>query len=179
MRIASLLPSSTEICFALGLGPSVVGVTHECDFPPQAQYKPILTRSTLDHAGQPQAAIDRHVRQHHHQGSSLYALDLEALARARPDLVLTQELCEVCAVAYPQVLEAVRVLPGHPSVVSLEPDSLPGIWRSIAEVGRVTGTAARARELIASFSARIDAVRGAVAGRPRVRVVCVEWYDPL
>lgn len=179
MRIVSLLPSATEICFSLGLGQSLVGVTHECDFPPQAQYKPILTRSTLDHTGQPQAGIDHHVRQHRHQGSSLYALDLAALARVHPDLILTQELCDVCAVAYPQVQEAVRILPGRPSVISLEPDSLASVWRSIAEVGRVTGSAARARELIAGVSARVDAVRGAVAGRKRVRVVCIEWYDPI
>lgn len=179
MRIVSLLPSATEICFALGLGPSLVGVTHECDFPPQTEYKTVLTKSELDHDGATPAEIDRHVKAAVHEGSSLYRLDQEGLQRARPDLILTQELCEVCAVAYPQVLEAAKMLPGRPSVMSLEPHNLSDVMRSIIDVGQATGTPERAAELVRGLWARVDAVRGAVAGRPRPRVVCIEWIDPL
>ena len=179
MRIVSLLPSATEICFALGLGPSLVGVTHECDFPPQAEFKAVLTEATLPGQDSAPGDIDRHVREAVHQGSSLYRLRQEELARARPDLILTQELCEVCAVAYPQVLEAARLLPGHPAVLSLEPTTLSGVLRSILDVGSATGTRERAGELVRGLWARVDAVRGAVAGRDRPRVACLEWVDPL
>ena len=179
MRIVSLLPSTTEICFALGLGQSVVGITHECDFPPQAEFKPVLTVSELDHSSSSPQEIDRHVREALHVGSSLYRLEHQGLRRARPDIILTQELCEVCAVAYPQVLEAARLLPGKPAVLSLEPHTLADVMRTIADVGRATGTRERAAELVRSLWARIDAIRGAVAGRPRPRVVCLEWVDPL
>jgi iron complex transport system substrate-binding protein len=179
VRIVSLLPSATEICFALGLGPSLVGITHECDFPPQTEYKTVLTKSELDHDGANPAEIDRHVKAALHEGSSLYRLDQEGLQRARPDLILTQELCEVCAVAYPQVLEAAKMLPGRPSVMSLEPHNLSDVMRSIIDVGQATGTPERAAELVRGLWARVDAVRGAVAGRPRPRVVCIEWIDPL
>ncbi|MGC1184878.1 MAG: cobalamin-binding protein [Candidatus Dormiibacterota bacterium] len=179
MRIVSLLPSSTEICFALGLGQSLVGVTHECDFPPQAAYKTVMTRNLLDLEGASPSEIDRHVRQALHEGSSLYALDQEALRRARPDVILTQELCEVCGVAYSQVLEAARLLPGRPNVLSLEPHTLADVLRSIGDVGQVTGTKERAAELVRGLWARLDAVRGAVVGKERPRVVCLEWLDPL
>ncbi len=179
MRIVSLLPSATEICFALGLGQSLVGVTHECDFPPQAQFKTVLTEGTLGPPDGDPAALDRHVRAAVHEGSSLYRLHQEELARARPDLILTQELCEVCAVAYPQVLEAARLLPGHPSVISLEPRTLADVLRSILDVGSATGTRERAQELVRGLWARVDAIRGAVAGRERPRVACLEWVDPL
>jgi iron complex transport system substrate-binding protein len=174
-----LLPSSTEICFALGLGQSLVGVTHECDFPPQAAYKTVMTRNLLELEGASPSEIDRHVREALHEGSSLYALDQEALRRARPDVILTQELCEVCAVAYNQVLEAARLLPGRPTVLSLEPHSLPDVLRSFSDVGQVTGSKERAAELVRGLWARLDAVRGAVAGKDRPRVVCLEWLDPL
>ncbi len=179
MRIVSLLPSATEICFALGLGPSLVGVTHECDFPPQAEFKPRLTESVLNHEGAGPADIDRHIQAALHEGSSLYRLDQEGLKRARPDLILTQELCAVCAVSYSQVLDAAKVLPGRPAVVSLEPASVAQVLRSIADIGQVTGTQDRAAELVRGLWARVDAVRGAVAQRPRPRVVCLEWLDPL
>lgn len=179
MRIVSLLPSSTEICFALGLGQSLVGVTHECDFPPQATYKTVMTRNLLQLEGAPPAEIDRHVRQALHEGSSLYALDQAALTRARPDVIITQELCEVCAVGYQQVLDAARVLPGRPTVLSLEPHTLPDVLRSFADVGQVTGARERAAELVRGLWARLDAIRGATAGKPRPRVVCLEWLDPL
>jgi len=179
VRIVSLLPSATEICFALGLGPSLVGITHECDFPPQAEYKPVLTQDELEHRGATPAEIDRHVQEALHQGSSLYRLNREGLRRARPDLILTQELCEVCAVAYPEVLEAARLLPGKPAVISLEPHTLSEVMRSIIDVGQATGTRERAAELVRGLWARVDAVRGAVAGRGRPRVVCLEWVDPM
>ncbi|MGA7363197.1 MAG: cobalamin-binding protein [Candidatus Dormiibacterota bacterium] len=179
MRIVSLLPSSTEICFALGLGQSLVGVTHECDFPPQATYKTVMTRNLLQLEGATPSDIDRHVREALHEGSSLYALDQEALRRARPDVIITQELCKVCAVAYRQVLDAARLLPGRPQILSLEPHNLADVLRSFTDVGQVTGARERAAELVRGLWARLDAVRGAVTGKDRPRVVCLEWLAPL
>ncbi len=138
-----------------------------------------MTRNLLELEGASPSEIDRHVREALHEGSSLYALDQEALRRARPDVILTQELCEVCAVAYNQVLEAARLLPGRPTVLSLEPHSLPDVLRSFSDVGQVTGSKERAAELVRGLWARLDAVRGAVAGKDRPRVVCLEWLDPL
>ncbi|HUY98052.1 MAG TPA: ABC transporter substrate-binding protein [Verrucomicrobiae bacterium] len=175
MRIASLVPSATEICFALGLGPLVVGVTHACDFPPQATFKPILTHP--GDAGHDPG--DGHLDEGRHTGSSPIRLDRAALGRARPDLILTQELCDICAVAYTEVRDAARVLPGRPTVLSLTPSTLPEVFRTFLEVAQLTGTNDRARELVGSLAARVDAVRGAVAGRNRPRVVCLEWFDPL
>src|SRR4030081_559164 len=111
MRIASLLPSATEILFAIGAGEDVVGVTHECDHPAPAQRLPHLTSSAIDHDGQACAAIDRHIRSVLHAGSSIYRLDEELLASLSPDLIVTQELCEVCAVGYAEVERAARRLP--------------------------------------------------------------------
>ncbi len=179
MRIVSLLPSATEICFSLGLGQSLVGITHECDFPPQTEYKPRLTQSELDQSSRSPGDIDRHVRAALHQGSSLYRLDQEGLSRAHPDLIVTQELCPVCAVAYPQVLDAARLLPGRPTVLSLEPNTLSDVMRTIVDVGQATGTRERAQELVRSLWARVDSIRGAVAGEKGPRVVCLEWIDPL
>ena len=119
-------------------------------------YKTVLTRNLLNLEGAAPAEVDRHVRAALHEGSSLYALDQEALRRARPDLILTQELCEVCAVAYPQVLEAAKLLPGKPTVVSLEPHKLADVLRSIGDVvGQVTGTPERAAGLVRGLWARL------------------------
>jgi iron complex transport system substrate-binding protein len=179
VRIASLLPSATELLFAIGAGDEVVGVTHECDFPPQARTLPVLTRSLIDHSGQSSAAIDRHVKTARHQGSSIYLLDEAALARLQPDLIVTQELCDVCAVAYTDVQQAARRLPGEVPVISLEPDSLDGVALTAMTLGRETGHEDGALALVDAMHRRIAAVEAMPRPSPSPVVACIEWTDPI
>ena len=179
MRIASLLPSATEILFAVGAGEEVVGVTHECDYPPGALELPRLTSNAIDHTGQTCAAIDRHIRSAVHSGSSIYRLDESLLSTLAPDLIVTQELCEVCAVSYSQVKEAVRRLPGKTPVLSLEPTSLEDIFLTIETVGEAVGESLAARALAVSLRERVAAVEAFDPPSPRPRLVCIEWTDPL
>lgn len=179
MRIASLLPSATEILFAVGAGDEVVGVTHECDYPPGVQGLPQLTSSAIDHAGQTCAAIDRHIRGALHAGSSIYRLDDSLLSRLAPDLIVTQELCEVCAVSYSQVKEAVRRLPGSVPVLSLEPDSLEDIFLTVETVGEAVGKGETARAVAGSLRERVAAVEALGAPHLRPRMACIEWTDLL
>ena len=177
--MASLLPSATEILFAIGAGDSVVGITHECDYPPEAQVLPRLTRSSLPTEGESSGVIDRHIRHALHSGSSIYALDEEALARLAPELIVTQELCDVCAVAYHEVTRAARRLPGDVSVLSLEPENLEAIRSTVVTVGEMTGRR-RAAELVAgAMQERIGVIASMAAPDPRPVVVCVEWTDPV
>lgn len=178
MRICSLLPSATEIVFALGLGDRLVGVTHECDHPPEAARLPVLTRSRVDADG-PSRAIHDHVSRALHEGSSLYQLDQERLAALDPDVILTQELCAVCAVSYDQVRDAVRLLPGRRTVVSLEPTTLDEVLLTVRRVGEVAGVGRQAAEVVAGLRQRIEAVAAAVApAAARPRVLALEWLDP-
>src|SRR3982074_2248988 len=151
VRIASLLPSATEILFAIGAGDDVVGVTHECDHPAPAQRLPRLTSSAIDHNGQACAAIDRHIRSALHAGSSIYRLDEELLASLSPDLIVTQELCEVCAVGYAEVGRAARRLPTPVPLLSREPTSLEDIAATVEAVGRAAGREAHAATVAAEM----------------------------
>ena len=183
MRIASLLPSATEIVCAVGLGDSLVGITHECDYPPEVAGVPILTRSVHDLTAASSRDIHRLVTASVHGGSSLYALDEEALAAAKPDLILTQELCKVCAVSYREVNEAVRSIDADITVVSLEPTSIEGILNTITTVGAMTETEDNAIDLVESLRERVGAVEEKVqarreAGGRSPRVVGLEWLDP-
>ena len=180
MRVASLLPSATELLFAIGAGPDVVGVTHECDWPTQAQALPRLTASLIDHTGSSAGAIDRHVREAVHAGSGLYALDARLLGDLEPGLIVTQELCEVCAVSYRQVEKAVRELPGEVPILSLEPASLEDIMETALVLGRATQHEEGAARLVEEMQRRIAAVEALPAvpgGRPAV--ACLEWTEPL
>src|SRR5712691_5870788 len=138
LKICSLLPSATEIVFALGRGDKLVAVTHECDFPPEAARLPVITRSTLDHRTHGSREIHNHISSAVHAGSSIYALDQDLLERLNPDLILTQELCDVCAVSYDVVEKAVHRLDGHRLILSLEPTSLGGILETVEQVGEAT-----------------------------------------
>ncbi|MBI4571093.1 MAG: cobalamin-binding protein [Chloroflexi bacterium] len=178
MRIASLLPSATEIVYALGLGDSLVAVTHECDFPAAARGTPSVT-SSLIAEGLPSALIDRAVRESRRDAHTIYALDAERLVALAPDVVLTQSLCDVCAVPRSAVEEAACAMPRAANVVSLDPHTLDGVFESIADAGAALGVPERAERLVAGLRARIDAVRRVVEGRPRPRVLCCEWLDPL
>ena len=179
MRICSLLPSATEIVYSLGLGDRLVAVTHECDYPSVAASLPAITRSAIDHTGSSSGEIHTHVSRSLHSGSSIYDLDQELLQKLDPDLVLTQELCEVCAVSYGQVQKAVRLLKGERKVLSLEPTSLRGILDSIQEVGEVAGVAASAAAVVQGLQDRIDRVASTAEGAStRPRVFAMEWLDP-
>ena len=183
MRIVSLLPSATEIVCALGLGDELVGVTHECDWPPEVIGKPVITRDTQDLLGRPSGEIHALVTAAMHGGSSLYALDEERLAAAEPDLIITQELCRVCAVSYREVNEVARAIDADITVVSLEPSSIEGILNTITTVGAMAEVEDDALDLVESLRARLGAVEELVARRREAghvppRVVAIEWLDP-
>jgi iron complex transport system substrate-binding protein len=178
-RVVSLLPSATEILFAIGAGDRVVGVTHECDHPICARNLPSVTASELTTESAAPGEIDRHIHAARHAGSSIYRLDEAELARLQPDLIVTQELCDVCAVAYSEVRRAVRRLPGDVPVLSLEPRSVEEICASIEEVGRAIGLPEEARLTAAVMRDRIAAIGARGRPEPRPRVVCIEWTDPL
>ena len=177
MRIASLLPSATEIVCALGMEDALVAVTHECDYPDSVRAKPVLTRSVLSGAISG-AEVDRHIRELVHEGSSIYTLDAQRLEALHPDLILTQELCEVCAVSYPIVERAARRLGSSPQLMSLEPETLEDVFANIRVVGRLVGRSDTAEQVCDGLLRRIRAVEQRVAGRPRRTVVCLEWVDP-
>src|SRR5712691_8366589 len=177
MRIASLLPSATEIVCALGMEQELVGVTHECDFPPSLGAKPVLTKSVLS-GGSSGVEVDRHIRELAHQGSSIYSLDAGRLMALQPDLILTQELCEVCAVSYPIVKRAARRLGSSPQLVSLEPESLDDVFENVRFVGDLVGRQDAAEQLCDELRQRIARIEQRVAGRAARRVVCLEWVDP-
>jgi iron complex transport system substrate-binding protein len=177
MRIVSLLPSATEILFGIGAGDQVVGVTHECDFPDEARTRTALTSSLLP-ADLDAAGIDRHVRASVHSGSSLYGLDDVKLATLEPELIVTQELCAVCAVSYEIVDRAAKRLRGDPRVVSLEPSSLEDVLSTIAFVGDLVGAKDGAAELIAGLRTRVDALATRVRPARLPRVLVLEWTDP-
>jgi len=178
VRVVSLLPSATEILFAIGAGEHVVGVTHECDYPPAARALPVLTSSLLPGNAATPAQIDRHVRANVHAGSSLYALDESRLTALEPDLIVTQELCAVCAVSYEIVAQAAKRLRGDPRVVSLEPSSLEDVYANIAWVGELVGAPAGAAALISLLRAREAVLQATTAGGPRPRTLVLEWTDP-
>lgn len=179
MRIVSLLPSATEIVCALGLADGLVGVSHDCDYPPEIRGKPVLSEAIVGTAD-PSAAIERRIQGAIHKGKSVYHLDDGALARLDPDLILTQELCAVCAPSYTLVKQAAKLLDAETRIVSLEPHGLLDVLDNILLVGELTGTGGRARALVDRLRGRIERVRiraAEAAGRPRV--ACLEWLDPV
>jgi iron complex transport system substrate-binding protein len=177
MRIVSLVPNGTEILFALGAGDLVVGVSHECDYPEEARRRPILTGSALS-PGMSAAEVDAAVSAQVGSGESLYTLDEAKIAELAPDLIVTQSLCPVCAVSTAQVDGAVAPLPRCPELLSLDPHRLEDVFADIRRTGEVTGRAHEAEALVRSLEERLDRVRRAVAGRPRPRVLALEWLDP-
>jgi iron complex transport system substrate-binding protein len=178
-RIVSLLPSATEILFAIGAGDRVVGVTHECDYPEAARDLPTVTSNAVIADGETAADIDRHIHAARHAGSSIYRLDERVLRELQPDLIVTQELCDVCAVAYGEVQRAVRRLPGDIPILSLEPRSLEDICASVEEVGAATGCEDGAEPVAAEMRRAIESVAELPALEPPACVACIEWTDPI
>jgi iron complex transport system substrate-binding protein len=180
MRIASLLPSATEIVCALGLADSIVGVSHECDFPPAVVGRPVLTAPKIDPRGS-SAAIDAAVQGLVRDGLSVYRIDSEALRAAQPDLIVTQDQCEVCAVSFAEVERAVQAVLDAPArIVSLRPSRLDDVLDDFARVADAAGVPDAGVQLIAASRARLERIRTAVApARSRPRVACIEWIDPL
>jgi len=177
VRICSLLPSSTEIIYALGLGDNLVAVTHECDYPEEALTKPKVTRSEISPALS-SIEIDFRVRQHLEQHGTLYELDVELLDHLEPDIIFTQQLCTVCAVAYENVCRSAQRLKSKPTVINLEPNSLEGIFQSIVDVGDLTGARKRADELAAELRGRVKRIQERTKAIERRKVLCLEWLDP-
>jgi iron complex transport system substrate-binding protein len=178
MRLVSLLPSATEIVYALGLGDQLVGVTFECDEPASARVEKTVVVGGLDTRGMTPREIDDYVRGQLAGGGNLYTLHERALADLQPDLILTQDLCRVCALPSGQVEAALDYLGCHARVLSLDPRSLEEVLDSALAVGQATGVPGRAQRLVADLRDRLARVAALVAGRPRPKVAVIEWVDP-
>lgn len=184
-RIASLLPSATEIVCALGAAADLVGVSHECDFPPESTAgKPVLT-ATRVRTGAPSPAIDRNVREILRDALAVYAVEVEALERARPNVIVTQDLCDVCAVSLEDVRRAVSTIsrPSGPGIriVNLHPTRLEEVLRDVLTVGDAIGRANEASKVVARMRDRLEVVRARAAAipTPRPSVLTIEWLDPV
>jgi len=179
MRIVSLLPSTTEIVCALGLEESLVGITHECDYPPSVSQKPRLTASRISQETMSSAEIDHAVRSQLDGHGSIYDLDEVRMRELNPDLILTQELCDVCAVSYQTVERAARMFEADVRVVSLEPNTIGDILENIRMVGELTGRKREGGKLTDDLSARLDRVKEQTAGIAyRPRTLMLEWLEP-
>jgi iron complex transport system substrate-binding protein len=179
MRIVSFLPAGTEIAFAIGAGEFVVGRSHECDYPPEVKALPIVSRPALKLDRLTQAQIDHAVSDKLKSGESLYEVDEALLERLAPDLVLTQDLCQVCAPSGTELTRALKELPSKPKVIYLTPQNIADIEDNILEVGIATDQAPVARSIIKQNRVRMNAIRDAVVDVPRRRMVFLEWTDPV
>ena len=180
MRVCSLLPGATEIAFALGLGDDVVGVTHECDYPPEARQKPVVVHGLINSNRMTSLEIDRWVGERLGSNQGLYLLDEERLREAAPDVILTQGLCDVCAIDYNEVVAASETLAKKPKIVSLTPNCLTDVLDDVARVGEATGQRHIAERVVEDLEQRISSVREqAATSSARPRVACLEWFDPI
>jgi iron complex transport system substrate-binding protein len=178
VRVASLVPSATELLFALGVGDRMVAVTHECDYPPEAEQLPHLTRSVIP-ADLPLDEIDSAVRARTERGEALYELDEQLLEQVDVDLIVTQAVCEVCAVSFDDVRAAAERLPSRPRVISLDPSTIGEVLADIPRLAAAAGVPEAGEQLGAETGERLAAVEKAVDGAPRPRVAALEWLDPL
>jgi len=178
-RIVSLLPAATEIAAALGLMNQIVGVSHECDYPAEANERPRVTHCPIHHTGLTSGEVDEWVRRALHENGTIYRINEPLLRELQPDVILTQKLCDVCAVGYGTVARLAETLPGPPRVVNLEPSGLSDIFEDIRRVEDVCGVPESADKLVAELLNRVEVVRrraDAIANRPRCLVL--EWVDP-
>jgi iron complex transport system substrate-binding protein len=179
-QIVSFLPSATEIACALGLADQLVGVTHECDYPLEIAGKPIVVRNALPIETMTQREIDQAVAKRMREGRSLYEVDEKLLQALAPDLILTQDLCQVCAPSGNEVSQALSLLPKKPQILWLTPNSLEQIADNMRDLGEATGRAKEAQELIASGRARLETIAAMTRDLPdRPRVFCMEWLEPV
>lgn len=179
MRIVSLLPSATEILFALGFDKEIVGVSHECDYPLQARAKRVVIHSRLPHDAPP-AEIDRLVREYVSRGESLYSVDADALAELAPDLIITQDLCQVCAASPDDLAATLARFPHRPEVLCLNPQDLGDVWRDILWVGEATCRGHEAETLLKKIGTRLGELEGQLDGiEHRPRVAILEWLEPF
>ncbi|HEX2614909.1 MAG TPA: cobalamin-binding protein [Nitrososphaera sp.] len=178
MRIVSFLPSATETLYQLGAASQVVGVTHECKFPPAARKKPRVIRPSFDPGSMTGREIDNKIVELMRSGRDIYIVDDKMLKRAQPNLIVAQGLCEVCSPFTKEISRAVNILGGRPDVLVLDPHDLDDILVSVMDVAEKIGKVKQGRKLVASLQKRIDAVKGMkVKNRPKV--LCIEWIDPL
>ncbi len=179
MRICSFLPSTTEIVYALGLGDNLVGVTHECDYPAEAREKFKVIMSLINPDELSSREIDDFIAKNRNEGKSTYLIDIDALKQANPDLILTQGLCEVCAVSGKEVVESVKALGHATEIISLEPNTVDEILQTIVTIGHATETKDRADEIVQKLRSRIHRIKSLFsAERDRPRVFCMEWLEP-
>jgi len=179
MRIVSLLPSATEILFALGFDREIVGVSHECDFPARARTKTVVIHSRIPHDASP-AEIDVLVREYVHRGESLYAVDAEVLEELTPDLIVTQDLCHVCAASPDDLATALARFDRRPEVLCLNPQDLGDVWRDILWVGEETFRGPQAEELVKQIGVRLGAIEQQLSlAADRPRVAFLEWLQPI
>ena len=179
IRICSLLPSTTEIVCELGLKENLVGITHECDYPAEIRDVQVVTKSLIDHTGSTSSQINTHISEALHKGSGIYAIDNEALSKVDPNIILTQELCEVCAVSYSMVEESVRTLRGNQKILSFEPSNLEGILDSILQIGKQTNTESKASSIVGQAHSRLDFIKSqSLKSSAKPRVLGLEWLDP-
>jgi len=179
VRICSLLPGATEIVAALGLADDLVAISHECDYPPEIRPKPVLIKSTVDPQRTSSPAIDRQVREAVRNGDGLYRIDDVLLNRVQPDLLITQDLCDVCAITPTEVQRAIAGLPRKPRILSLAPTDLDSLFDDIQAIGSATGRDEQARRLVRGLQDRIARVQALVQSEPPRRAACIEWLDPL
>jgi iron complex transport system substrate-binding protein len=180
MRICSLLPGATEVVAALGLADHLVGVSHECDYPPEVREKPVLIEGLIDAEDTSSPEIDRQVGQALEARQSLYRLDTRRFLQADPDLVITQDLCQVCAVTPDELQQALGTLPRPPQLLTLNATTLEDVFHDIDRIGSATGRAAQSRELVDTLRARLKTLKERSASLThRPRVLCLEWLAPF
>jgi iron complex transport system substrate-binding protein len=179
-QIVSFLPSATEMACALGLSDQLVGITHECDYPPEIKGKPIVVRASLPIASMTQNEIDVAVSARLRDGRSIYEVDEQLLQELAPDIILTQDLCQVCAPSGNEVSHALNLLAKKPQILWLTPNSIEQIFDNLRELGEATGHSKNAEELIAEGRARLEKIEAVMRGlADRPRVFCMEWLDPV
>lgn len=178
-RIVSFLPSATEMACALGLADSIVGITHECDYPPEIKSKPVVVRNVLPIEKMTQSEIDRAVAERIRESKSLYEIDEQLLRELAPDLILTQNLCQVCAPSGNEVSQVIKALPKAPQILWLTPQSVSEIFDNVRELGAATGRITEAEALVRDCQSRLDSLSQRTKVSHRPRVFCMEWLDPV
>ena len=179
MRICSLVPGATEVVVALGLADSLVGISHECDYPAAVRRVPVMVQPAVESDSMDSGDIDRRVKMLVSSGQPLYRVDERALAEARPDIILIQDMCHVCAVTPHELERAMQLLPRRPQLLTLAPASLHDMIDDVERIGAALGVTSQGRDLAHSLRGRIASIREGSARRTRPRVVCLEWLDPL